>query len=219
MRRTDYGTLILEDGDLVWDAEMDSAGFLDGSTKQSPPFGGVGVVSVKVVPFGRERMVMVTLERPVSSLGGPLSSNTVSFNMEGAERRIRLPLSPEHLDIALRMVANRALPPLKGTFPIVSKMVYAKMMTADPTWGWIRVLRDMVERRRRRKPAKQGLQDVAADTKETESYIRFREALFWEILATEAASRGVPWTAAVDAARTKLDRTLRGSDSTLHAWV
>ena len=219
MKRNEYGNLIIETGDLIWDAGMASPGFIDGNTKDAPPFGGVGVASVELEPFGKSKIPMVTLNRPVSYVGGALDTNKVSFDMRDAEGRVRGPLPPERLDIMLRMAGNRSLPPLAGTYPVLSRMVYAKMMSADPQWGWVRVFRDLVEKRRRRKPIKQGLSEVSPEKKEDDAYIRFREALFWEILATEAATRGVPWTAAVDAARSKLDRTLRGSDSTLQAWV
>jgi len=220
MRRDEFDRLILDEGDLVWSPMMASPGFLDASTKQAPPFGGVGVVGLSVVTIDGDRMVRVTMTRPVSSQGGPLSDEKVSFfEYQAEDQGLRGPLTPQEIDIALRMVANRGLPPLPGTFPVVSKMVYAKMMSADPKWGWVRVLRDLTERRRKRRPLDRRLDTVTALKKEEESYIRLREALFWEVLASEAARLGVPWTAAVDSARAKLAASLQGSSFSPNAWM
>jgi hypothetical protein len=220
MRRDDFGRLILDEGDLVWSPLMASPGFLDASTKQAPPFGGVGVVGLSVVTIDGERMVRVTLSRPVSSQEGALNDEKVSFfEYQAEDQGLRGALTPQEVDIALRMVANRTLPPLSGTFPVISKMVYAKMMAADPKWGWVRVLRDLAEKKRRRKPLDRRLDTVTAFKKEEDAFIRFREALFWEIVASEAARMGGPWTSAIESARAKLSAALQGNAFSPQVWM
>ena len=192
----------VQDGDLVWHPES-----------------GMGVVFLELrldPEYGN--YVVVKIARPARFDGRAMKveKSTVFPLDRSYERPHRGSLPAPHLDIALRMIANRDTPPSAGAPFIRRKYVYPRILAEQPFWGEIRVLHDLTERRRRKKKSTDSY-ETGVDG-DSDDWRKYRDNLFWELIAAEVARTGSPWVEALPEARRMLTEAVQGNPIGFPTW-
>lgn len=219
MEYRDGRVVRLSDGDMVWD-----------------PAYGMGLVTHEIRDIGDEAVLLVRMSRPVRYQPSQAMKGSYEYPDRQVVRRglgisplgdnvapLRGALPPKVIDIALRMIANREVVPSRSPPVIRYKWEYPAWEAAHPFWGRIRVMHDLLERRRRAKRRKKDeakFDPNRGTTRDADEYRARRDDLFYEIIATEMQRQGKSKPQEVEReARSMLARAIKGYREGFPLWT